>query len=40
MAAEHQSLLDVIEAGDVETAVGRMTAHLERAVHDLTPSQS
>jgi DNA-binding GntR family transcriptional regulator len=40
MAAEHQSLLDVIEAGDVETAVARMTAHLERAVHDLTPSQS
>jgi DNA-binding GntR family transcriptional regulator len=36
MAAEHRMLLDVIESADVEDAVARMTAHLERAVHDLT----
>jgi DNA-binding GntR family transcriptional regulator len=38
MAAEHRALLDVIEGGDVDDAIARMTAHLERAVHDLTPS--
>jgi DNA-binding GntR family transcriptional regulator len=36
MAAEHRAVLDVIEAGDVDDAVERMTGHLERAVHDLT----
>jgi DNA-binding GntR family transcriptional regulator len=40
MAREHRALLDVIEAGDVEDAVARMTAHLERAVDDLTPETS
>jgi DNA-binding GntR family transcriptional regulator len=40
MAAEHRTLLDVIESGDVEDAVARMTEHLERAVHDLTQAQS
>jgi DNA-binding GntR family transcriptional regulator len=39
MAAEHRSLLDVIEAGDVDLAIARMTAHLERAVRDLTPAE-
>jgi DNA-binding GntR family transcriptional regulator len=39
MAAEHRTLLDVIESGDVDDAVARMTAHLERAVHDLTPAE-
>jgi DNA-binding GntR family transcriptional regulator len=39
MAAEHRTLLDVIESGDVDDAVSRMTAHLERAVHDLTPAE-
>jgi DNA-binding GntR family transcriptional regulator len=38
MAAEHRALLDVIEAGDVDDGIARMTAHLERAVHDLTPA--
>ena len=33
---EHHELLDVLETGDVEAAEARMTAHLERAVHDLT----
>jgi DNA-binding GntR family transcriptional regulator len=36
MADEHRELLDVIERGDVEAATARMTAHLERAVRDLT----
>jgi len=36
MAAEHRAVLDVIEAGDVDDAVERMTEHLERAVRDLT----
>jgi DNA-binding GntR family transcriptional regulator len=40
MAAEHRALLDVIESGDVETAISRMTEHLERAVHDLTDPAS
>jgi DNA-binding GntR family transcriptional regulator len=40
MAGEHRALLDVIESGDVEDAVARMTAHLERAVRDLTPVPS
>jgi DNA-binding GntR family transcriptional regulator len=39
MAAEHRALLDVIEAGDVDDAMARMTAHLDRAVHDLTPTE-
>ena len=38
MAAEHRALLDVIEDGDVEDAIARMTAHLDRAVRDLTPA--
>jgi DNA-binding GntR family transcriptional regulator len=29
-------VLDVLESGDVEAAEARMTAHLERAVRDLT----
>ncbi len=33
---EHHELLDVLESGDVEAAEARMTAHLERAVRDLT----
>ena len=33
---EHHEVLDVLESGDVEAAEARMTAHLERAVHDLT----
>ncbi|MGP3969721.1 FCD domain-containing protein [Streptomyces sp. 6N223] len=36
LADEHQDVLDVIETGDVEASVLRMTAHLERAVRDLT----
>jgi DNA-binding GntR family transcriptional regulator len=36
MAAEHRELLDVVERGDVGAAEARMTAHLERAVRDLT----
>jgi DNA-binding GntR family transcriptional regulator len=36
MADEHRELLDVVESGDVASAEARMTAHLERAVHDLT----
>ncbi|HET6549080.1 MAG TPA: GntR family transcriptional regulator [Solirubrobacter sp.] len=36
MAAEHRELLDVVERGDVAATEARMTAHLERAVHDLT----
>jgi len=36
MGAEHRELLDVIERGNVEAAEARMTAHLERAVRDLT----
>ena len=36
MAEEHRELLAVIESGDVEAAEARMTAHLERAVRDLT----
>ena len=39
MAAEHRTLLDVIEAGDVDDAMARMTAHLERAVTDLTSAR-
>ncbi len=33
---EHHELLDVLETGDVAAAEARMTAHLERAVRDLT----
>jgi len=33
---EHHEVLDVIESGDVAAAEARMTAHLERAVRDLT----
>ena len=33
---EHHEVLDVLESGDVDAAEARMTAHLERAVHDLT----
>ena len=33
---EHHEVLDVLESGDVGAAEARMTAHLERAVHDLT----
>jgi DNA-binding GntR family transcriptional regulator len=36
MGAEHRELLDVIERCNVEAAEARMTAHLERAVRDLT----
>jgi DNA-binding GntR family transcriptional regulator len=36
MAGEHRELLAVIEAGHVDAAEARMTAHLERAVEDLT----
>ncbi len=36
MAEEHRELLDVIERGNVDDASDRMTAHLERAVRDLT----
>jgi DNA-binding GntR family transcriptional regulator len=39
MADEHRALLDVIASGDVDVAVERMTGHLERAVHDLTPAE-
>ena len=33
---EHHEVLDVLESGDVDAAEARMTAHLERAVRDLT----
>jgi DNA-binding GntR family transcriptional regulator len=33
---EHHEVLDVLESGDVRAAEARMTAHLERAVRDLT----
>ena len=33
---EHHEVLDVVESGDVAAAEARMTAHLERAVRDLT----
>jgi DNA-binding GntR family transcriptional regulator len=33
---EHHEVLDVIDSGDVDAAQARMTAHLERAVRDLT----
>jgi DNA-binding GntR family transcriptional regulator len=33
---EHHEVLDVLESGDVQAAEARMTAHLERAVRDLT----
>jgi DNA-binding GntR family transcriptional regulator len=36
MADEHRELLAVIAGGDVDAAEARMTAHLERAVRDLT----
>jgi DNA-binding GntR family transcriptional regulator len=36
MAEEHRELLEVIERGNVRDAEARMTAHLERAVRDLT----
>ncbi len=36
LGAEHRDLLAVIERGDVAEAEARMTAHLDRAVHDLT----
>jgi len=38
MGEEHRELLDVIERGNVHDAEARMTAHLERAVRDLTRS--
>jgi DNA-binding GntR family transcriptional regulator len=40
MGAEHRELLDVIERGNVEAAEARMTAHLERAVRDLTSDRN
>jgi DNA-binding GntR family transcriptional regulator len=33
---EHHEVLDVLESGDADAAEARMTAHLERAVRDLT----
>ena len=33
---EHHEVLDVLETGDVKAAEARMTAHLQRAVRDLT----
>ena len=36
LGAEHRDLLAVIERGDVEEAEARMTAHLDRALNDLT----
>ena len=33
---EHHEVLDVLETGDVQAAEARMTAHLQRAVRDLT----
>jgi DNA-binding GntR family transcriptional regulator len=39
MGDEHRDLLDVIERGNVDTAQARVTAHLERAVRDLTSLQ-
>jgi DNA-binding GntR family transcriptional regulator len=36
LGAEHRALLDVIAQGIVADAEARMTAHLERAVRDLT----
>ncbi|HWK29694.1 MAG TPA: GntR family transcriptional regulator [Solirubrobacter sp.] len=33
---EHHEVLDVLESGDVAAAEARMTAHLQRAVRDLT----
>jgi DNA-binding GntR family transcriptional regulator len=33
---EHHEVLDVLESGNVRAAEARMTAHLERAVRDLT----
>ena len=36
LGAEHRELLAVIERRDVEEAEARMTAHLDRALHDLT----
>jgi DNA-binding GntR family transcriptional regulator len=33
---EHHEVLDVLETGDIQAAEARMTAHLERAVRDLT----
>jgi DNA-binding GntR family transcriptional regulator len=36
MGEEHRDLLEVIELGSVSEAEARMTAHLERAVRDLT----
>jgi DNA-binding GntR family transcriptional regulator len=38
IAAEHKEVLAVLESGDIEAAEARITAHLERAVHDLTSS--
>jgi DNA-binding GntR family transcriptional regulator len=38
MAEEHREVLEVIERGNVADAEARMTAHLERAVRDLTRS--
>jgi len=35
ISVEHTALLDVLDAGEVDTAVARMTAHLQRAVDDL-----
>jgi DNA-binding GntR family transcriptional regulator len=40
LAAEHRALLDVIEGGSAPEAEARMTAHLERAIHDLTGAAS
>ena len=40
LAAEHRALLDVIEGGSAPEAEVRMTAHLQRAVHDLTGAEA
>lgn len=36
MSDEHRDLLAIIESGDTDAAAARMTAHLERALRDLT----
>ena len=40
MSDEHRELLTVIESRDADAAEARMTAHLERAVRDLTESRA
>jgi len=40
MSDEHRELLTVIESRDADAAEARMTAHLERAVRDLTQSRA